>query len=106
MRLPAAAQSLKMKAISLGLRSFQTQSEKWHEKSCLRKRLSKHEQYIYIYIRTVSSLHLLSALMNWFKLVYGLFEQSDMRCTLNFCQDQPERNKISAAKVKGQLNSE
>ena len=47
MRLPAAARSLKMKAISVGLRSFQTQSEKWHEKSCLRKRLSRHAQYIY-----------------------------------------------------------
>ena len=31
-----------------------------------------------IYSKTVSSLHLLSALLNWFKLVYGSFGQSNM----------------------------
>ena len=38
-----------------------------------------------LYIRKVSSQHLLSALHNWFKLVCGQFGQSNMNHTLNFC---------------------
>ena len=41
-----------------------------------------------IYIRTVSSQQLLSALLNWFKLVYGPFGQSNMQPTLDFCPDK------------------
>ena len=40
-----------------------------------------------VYIMTVSSL---STLLNWFKLVHGLFRQSNMHLKLNFCPDQPE----------------
>ena len=43
----------------------------------------------YIYIRTVSSLHLFSGLLNRFKLVYGLFGQSNMHRTLNFFPEKP-----------------
>ena len=42
-----------------------------------------------IYIRTVSSYHMLSDLLNRFKLVYGPFGQINIQCTLNFCSDQP-----------------
>ena len=38
-----------------------------------------------IYIRAVSSYQLLSALNNWFKLVSGQFEQSNMHRTFDFC---------------------
>ena len=38
-----------------------------------------------IYIRTVSSYHLLSILPNQLKLVNGLFGQSNMYTTLDFC---------------------
>ena len=37
-----------------------------------------------IHIRTGSSKQLLPALLNWFKLVFGLI---NMRLTLNFCPD-------------------
>ena len=37
-----------------------------------------------IYIRTVRSQRLLSALHNWFELVYGQFGQSNMHSTFNF----------------------
>ena len=47
-----------------------------------------------IYSRTVSSERLLSALMNWSKLVYGLFGQSNMNHTLHFCPGQPGRNQM------------
>ena len=40
-----------------------------------------------IYIRTVSSYHLLSALFNWFKLVNKPFGQSKMHRSFNFCPD-------------------
>ena len=35
---------------------------------------------------------MLSALLNWFKLVYGPFGQSNMHRTLNFWPNQPGRN--------------
>ena len=38
-----------------------------------------------IYIRTVSSLLMLSTFLNQIKLVYGPSEQSNMHSTLNFC---------------------
>ena len=38
-----------------------------------------------IYIRTISSWRLLSALLNWFRLVYGPIGQINMYCTLDFC---------------------
>jgi hypothetical protein len=48
-------------------------------------------QYKYIYIKIVRSLQLLSALLNWFKLFYGLFCQSNMHCTLDIRADQTEK---------------
>ena len=45
-----------------------------------------------IYIMTVTSQRLFSALMNWFKLVYVPFGQSNMHRTLNFCPEHQERN--------------
>ena len=30
----------------------------------------------------------MSALLNWFKLVNGIFEQSNMQSILDFCQSQ------------------
>ena len=50
-----------------------------------------------IFIRTVSSLCLLSPLLNWFKLVYGLFGESKIHCTLNVqtCQEKIECTKAS-----------
>ena len=50
-----------------------------------------------VYIMTVSSLDLLSTLLNWFKLVYGPLKQSNMHRTLDFCQNQPERNQMYQA---------
>ena len=47
-----------------------------------------------IYIRTVSSKLLLYALLNRFKLVYGLFGQSNMLPTFDFWSDQPGRNQM------------
>ena len=46
-----------------------------------RKEWPKNVITVYIprYIRTLSSYHLLSALLNWFILVYGLFGQSNMQ---------------------------
>ena len=38
-----------------------------------------------IYIRTVSSSRLLSTLLIQYKLVYGLFGQSNMNSTLDYC---------------------
>ena len=43
-----------------------------------------------VYIWTVSSKLLFSALQNWFKLVNWPFGQ----CTLSFCPDQPGRNRM------------
>ena len=37
-----------------------------------------------IHIRAGRSQHLLFALLNWLKLVFGLI---NIRCTLNFCPD-------------------
>ena len=45
-----------------------------------------------IHISTVSSWCLQSPLPNWFKLVYGLFGQSNMHRILEFCPDQPGTN--------------
>ena len=45
--------------------------------------LVHHSQYIYF--RTVSSYRLLSTMLIQFKLVYGLFGQSNMHSTINFC---------------------
>ena len=45
-----------------------------------------------IYIRTVISFQLLSAKLNWFKLVYVQLCQSKMDRTLNFSPDQPGKN--------------
>ena len=45
-----------------------------------------------MYIRTVTSYHLVPALLNWFNLVYELFGQSNMHCTLDFFTEQPGRN--------------
>ena len=50
-------------------------------------------QYICI-SRTVSSQDRLSALLNWFKLVYGLVGQSNLLRTLDFCPDQLRGNRI------------
>ena len=44
-------------------------------------------------IRTVSSYWLLFGLRNWFYLVYGLFGQSNMHHTLNFCPEGLECTK-------------
>ena len=53
-----------------------------------------------IYIRTVTSYHMLSALLNWFKLVYGSIEQSNMHYILNFCPDQPGRNRMHQNQIE------
>ena len=45
-----------------------------------------------IYSKIVRSLHLLSALLNWFKQFYGLFCKSNMHCTLDFRPDETEKN--------------
>ena len=47
-----------------------------------------------IYIRTVSFYQLLSALLNWFILVYGPYGPINMDCILDFCPDQPRRNRM------------
>ena len=49
-----------------------------------------------IYIRTVSSYHLLSILPNQLKLVYGLFGQSNMYATLDFCP-RPARKETNVS---------
>ena len=46
----------------------------------------------YIYIRTVSSQRLLSALLNWFNLVYGPIGLSNMQLKPNFGPHQSGRN--------------
>ena len=51
-----------------------------------------------VYIRTVSSYLLLSARLNWFKLVQGPFGQSNMHRTLDVCPDQPGRNQLYHSK--------
>ena len=43
----------------------------------------------HIYNKKVSSYCLLYPLLNWFKLVYGLFLQSKMQSTYSFCSTQP-----------------
>ena len=53
-----------------------------------------------LYIRTVSSYHMLSALLNWFKLVYELFGQSNMHRTLEFCPEQPVRNQMTTTQIQ------
>ena len=55
---------------------------------------NKSWQAQYIYIKTVNSEYLLSALLNWLKLVYGTFWHSNMHRTLNFFLDQSERNQM------------
>ena len=52
-----------------------------------------------ICIRTISSLHLLAALLNRFKLVYGWFCKGNIQNTLNFCPYQPEM-KLNVNKTK------
>ena len=47
-----------------------------------------------IYTRTVSSRHILCALLNCFILLYGLFGQSNMHRILDFGPDQPGRNEM------------
>ena len=47
-----------------------------------------------IYIRIVSSLRLLSALINWFKLVYVPFGQSSVHRTFGFCLNQPRAKSL------------
>ena len=42
----------------------------------------------HIYNKKVSSYCLLYPLLNWFKLVYGLFLQSKMHSTYSFCSTQ------------------
>ena len=44
------------------------------------KRMNEYRHSIYI--RTVSSYHMLSDLLNWFKLVYGAFGQINIQCKL------------------------
>ena len=51
-------------------------------------------------MRTVSSYFFLSALLNWFKLVYRLFEQSNMHHTFDFCPDQTSQEGIKYIKLK------
>ena len=50
-----------------------------------------------IFIRTVKLYVLLSPLLNWFKLVYGLFGENIIHCTLNSqtCQEKIECTKAS-----------
>ena len=50
-----------------------------------------------IYIRTVSFFILLPAFQNWLKPVYGLFEQSDMHCTVSVIILSPQYVAISYA---------
>ena len=45
-----------------------------------------------IYIRTLSFYCLFSALLNWFKLVYGQFGQINMHCTLGLRPASKESN--------------
>ena len=52
-----------------------------------------------IYIRSVSSQHLLSNLLNWSKLVYGPFGQNKMHQTLDFC-NRPARKELNVPKLK------
>jgi hypothetical protein len=61
----------------------------------LEKIIFKSRSYLLgtVYIMTVSSYHLLPALLNWFKPVYGPFGQRNMQ-TIDFCPHQPGRNKI------------
>ena len=64
-------------------------------------RLEKAEKVSYhsIYIRTVSSYCLLSALLNWFKLVYGPLGQSNMPNMLYFCP-RPARKETNVPLYK------
>ena len=59
-----------------------------------------HETRHSIYIRTVSSYRLLSNLLNWFKLVHGLFGQSNMHRTLDYYPDQTSQEGIECTKAK------
>ena len=56
----------------------------------------------YIYIRTVSSQHLLSTFLIQFKLVYGPFWQGNIDSTLNF-YPRPERKETNAPLQKRSL---
>ena len=55
-----------------------------------------------IYLRTVSSQLLWSGFLNWFKLVYGTFKQSNMHLTLDFCSDHLGK-KLNVPKLKTKL---
>ena len=66
--------------------------------------LTRHSDRHGIHIRTVSSWRLLSALLNWFKLVYEPFEQSNMHRTLDFCPDNPENLELDVAQLKSSLD--
>ena len=59
--------------------------------SCSRK-IFKFGEHSTLYIRKVSSNHLMSAMLNCFKLVYG---PCNMHQTLNFCQTQSGSNEKS-----------
>ena len=41
----------------------------------------------------------MSALLNWFELVYGPFGQSNTNHTLDFCSDQLEKHKCEGVSV-------
>ena len=65
--------------------------------SCSRK-IFKFGEHSTLYIRKVSSNHLMSAMLNCFKLVYG---PCNMHQTLNFCQNQSGSNEKSV-NLRGQ----
>ena len=54
-----------------------------------------------IYIRTVSSQHVLSALLNWFKLVSGLFGESTMHGAIHNSQKGIKGTKAKELLSKG-----
>ena len=58
-----------------------------------------------VYIRTVSSEHMLSAFLNWIKLVYGPFGQSNMQPVL-YTQllPRPARKELNVPKLKSIFN--
>ena len=56
-----------------------------------------------IFIRTLSSQCLLSTLLNWFKLVYGLFGQSNMHCTVHLISAQTSQKGCKCTEGKEQL---
>ena len=53
--------------------------------------LSCQAQYIYQESKLLAPA---VCLLNWFKLVCGLFGQRNMHCPLDFYQDQPGKNQM------------